>query len=293
MSLTKFGPDLQRRVRGGGERHSALWYLAVGVICLVMLVPMYLLVVNAFKSQQDIVSTPFSLHPARLTLDHLVAAWDNPDFNVPFGYAVTTALVLCVNAVALCVCAPAAYVIARSPRWVFRAALLFFISGMFIPTQVILVPVIFVLRSVGLVGTFPGLVLFMASSTIPFTIFVFTGFIRMMPRSLDEAAALDGAGPYRTLFSVVMPLMKPILATVFILNTLSVWNDFASPQQILGPGSSLYTVTTGVYASVGEYSADYTQVFPTLLLAVLPILVVFVLTQRWVMSGLAAGAVKG
>ena len=133
----------------------------------------------------------------------------------------------------------------------------------------------------------------MASATVPFTIFVFTGFIRMLPTSLDEAAAIDGAGPYRTLWTIILPLMKPILATVFILNTLSVWNDFASPQLILGPGSGLYTVTTGVYASVGEYSADYTQVFPTLLLAVLPILVIFVLTQRWVMSGLAAGAVKG
>jgi raffinose/stachyose/melibiose transport system permease protein len=292
MSVLETAGRLRRR-RDGQERHSALWYVAVALLCLLMLVPMYLLVVNAFKDQQDIVSRPFSLDPAGLTLQHLKDAWSNPDFNIAFGYGVTFALAVCVNVVALGVCVPAAYVIARSSRLVFRIALLFFISGMFIPTQVILVPVIFVLRSVGLMGTFPGLVLFMASTTIPFTIFVFTGFIRMLPRSLDEAASIDGAGPYRIVGQVILPLMKPILATVFILNSLSVWNDFASPQQILGPGSGLYTVTTGVYASVGEYSADYTQVFPTLLLAVLPILVVFVLTQRWVMSGLAAGAVKG
>ncbi len=282
-----------RRAAGRQDRHSAAWYLTVGVLCLLMLIPMYLLVVNAFKDQQDIVSRPFALNPADLTVRHLVDAWNNPDFDIAYGYLITFALVLCVNAVALTVCVPAAYVIARSSRLVFRLALLFFISGMFIPTQVILVPVIFVLRAVGLMGTFPGLVLFMASTTIPFTIFVFTGFIRMLPKSLDEAAAIDGAGPYRIVGQVILPLMKPILATVFILNSLSVWNDFASPQLILGPGSGLYTVTTGVYASVGEYSADYTQVFPTLLLAVLPILVVFVLTQRWVMSGLTAGAVKG
>lgn len=276
-----------------GERRTPTWYAAVTALCLFMLVPMYLLVVNAFKDQRDIVSRPFSLSPGQFTLEHLVAAWNNPDFDIAFGYAVTIGLVICVNIVSIGVCAPAAYVIARSPRPVFGAALLFFISGMFIPTQVILVPVIFVLRALGLMSTFPGLVLFMASATVPFTIFVFTGFIRMLPASLDEAAAIDGAGPYRTLWTIILPLMKPIVATVFILNTLSVWNDFASPQLILGPGSGLYTVTTGVYASVGEYSADYTQVFPTLLLAVLPILVIFVLTQRWVMSGLAAGAVKG
>lgn len=282
-----------KRSRTRDERRSIGWYAAVTALCLLMLVPMYLLVVNAFKDQQDIVSSPFSLVPGRLTLQHLADAWNNPDFDIAFGYGVTFALVACVNIVSIGVCAPAAYVIARSPRRVFRAALLFFIAGMFIPTQVILVPVIFVLRALGLMATFPGLVLFMASTTVPFTIFVFTGFIRMLPSSLDEAAAIDGAGPYRTLVRVILPLMKPIIATVFILNSLSVWNDFASPQLILGPGSGLYTVTTGVYASVGEYSADYTQVFPTLLLAVLPILVVFVLTQRWIMSGLAAGSIKG
>jgi raffinose/stachyose/melibiose transport system permease protein len=282
-----------KRPRASGERRSVGWYAAVTGLCLVMLVPMYLLVVNAFKDQRDIVTRPFSLVPGELTFEHLAAAWNNPDFDILFGYGVTFVLVACVNVLAIGVCGPAAYAIARSPRPVFRVALLFFISGMFIPTQVILVPVIFVLRALGLMATFPGLVLFMASTTVPFTIFVFTGFIRMLPVSLDEAAAMDGAGPYRTLWRIILPLMKPIIATVFILNSLSVWNDFASPQLILGPGSGLYTVTTGVYASVGEYSADYTQVFPTLLLAVLPILVVFVLTQRWVMSGLAAGAVKG
>ncbi|WP_083442078.1 carbohydrate ABC transporter permease [Nitriliruptor alkaliphilus] len=258
-----------------------------------MLVPMYLLVVNAFKDQQAIVRRPFSLNPGEMTVEHLSNAWNNPDFDIAFGYFVTFGLVICVNLLAISVCAPAAYIIARSSRKVFRVALLFFISGMFIPPQAVLVPVIFVLRALGLVGTFPGLVLFMASTTVPFTIFVFTGFIRMLPASLDEAASIDGAGPYRTLWMIIMPLMKPIVATVFILNSLSVWNDFASPQLILGPGSGLYTVTTGVYAAVGEYSADYTQVFPTLLLAVLPILVLFLLTQRWVMSGLSAGSVKG
>src|SRR5262245_58364833 len=102
-----------------------------------MLVPMYLLVVNAFKDQQDILTKPFA--PGPLTFEHLTRAWNNPDFDIAFGYGVTFALVICVNAVALAVCAPAAYVIARSSRRVFGVALLFFISGMFIPTQVILV----------------------------------------------------------------------------------------------------------------------------------------------------------
>ncbi|WP_320774338.1 carbohydrate ABC transporter permease [Streptomyces sp. CRN 30] len=265
----------------------------VSLVSVGMLVPMYLLVVNTFKSQQEILADPFTLDLGTATVQHLADAWNNPDFSIVKGYGVTAALVLCVNALAMGVCAPAAYVLARTPKLLSRLLLFFFVAGMFIPTQVILVPVIFVLRSIGLMGTLPGLILFMTATTIPFTLFVFFGYVRVLPRSLDEAAAIDGAGRYYTLWRIVLPLMRPVIATVFILNSLSVWNDFASPQMILGPGSGIYTVTTGVYAAVGQYSTDYTKVFPTLLLAVIPILAVFVVMQRHVMSGLAAGAVKG
>jgi raffinose/stachyose/melibiose transport system permease protein len=265
----------------------------ISLVSLGMLVPMYLLVVNAFKSQQEILANPFSPGFGSATFQYLADAWNNPDFSILKGYGVTIALVLCVNALAMAMCAPAAYVLARTPRLLSRLLLFFFIAGMFIPTQVILVPVIFVLRSIGLMGTLPGLILFMTATTVPFTLFVFFGYIRVLPRSLDEAAAIDGAGRYYTLWRIILPLMRPIIATVFILNSLSVWNDFASPQMILGPGSGIYTVTTGVYAAVGQYSTDYTKVFPTLLLAVIPILVIFIVMQRHIMSGLAAGAVKG
>ncbi|MEV0009037.1 carbohydrate ABC transporter permease [Streptomyces sp. NPDC051840] len=265
----------------------------IALVSLGMLVPMYLLVVNAFKSQREILADPFSPAFGSASFRYLSDAWNNPDFDILKGYGTTIALVLCVNALGMALCAPAAYVLARTPRTLSRLLLFFFIAGMFIPTQVILVPVIFVLRAVGLMGTMPGLILFMTATTVPFTLFVFFGYIRTLPRSLDEAAAIDGAGRYYTLWRIILPLMRPILATVFILNSLSVWNDFASPQMILGPGSGIYTVTTGVYAAVGQYSTDYTKVFPTLLLAVIPILVIFVAMQRHVMSGLAAGAVKG
>ena len=124
----------------------------IGLVSLGMLVPMYILVVNAFKSQQDILANPFTLDFGSATVQHLADAWNNPDFSILKGYGTTIGLVLCVNVLAMGVCAPAAYVLARTPRTVSRILLFFFIAGMFIPTQVILVPVIFVLRAVGLMG---------------------------------------------------------------------------------------------------------------------------------------------
>ncbi|GAB3086001.1 carbohydrate ABC transporter permease [Isoptericola nanjingensis] len=266
---------------------------AIAVLSVAMLVPLYIVVVNAFKPQQEILLSPLGFDPATATTQFLQDAWTNPNFPVVSGYAVTLFLVVACNVVAIGVSVPTAYVIARTPTVLFRVLLMFFVAGMFIPAQIILVPAIFVLKALHLMGTLPGLVLFMSSTMIPFTLFIFTGYIRMLPRSLDEAAAIDGASQQRVLWRIVFPLMKPIVATAFILNALSAWNDFVSPQLILGPGSSFRTITTGVYAAVSSYTTNYEIVFPTLLLAVVPILLIFVLMQRHVMSGLSAGAVKG
>ncbi|MFI2488931.1 carbohydrate ABC transporter permease [Promicromonospora kroppenstedtii] len=272
---------------------TALRVGLVAVLSIAMLVPMYIMVVNAFKPQQEILLSPLGFDLATLTTEHIAAAWQNTSFPVVEGYAVTLFLVLACNVVAIGASVPAAYTIARTPTPLFRFLLFFFVAGMFVPAQIILVPAIFVLKALGLMGTLAGLVLFMSSTMIPFTLFIFSGYIRMLPRSLDEAASIDGAGRQRILWTIVFPLMRPIVATAFILNALSAWNDFVSPQLILGPGSQFRTITTGVYAAVSTYTTNYEIVFPTLLLAVVPILLIFVLMQRHIMGGLSAGAVKG
>jgi raffinose/stachyose/melibiose transport system permease protein len=260
---------------------------------VLMLVPMYLLVVSAFKSQQDILAHPFSLSPDQLTTEYLRKAATNPDFNILKGYAVTILFVVSVNLLSVALAGPVSYVIARRSERRYRMLLLLFVAGTFIPSQVLVIPVVYTLKFLGLMGTIPGFVLFETTLTLPFSIFLYAGYIMTIPASLDEAAAVDGAGKHRVFWSIVFPLMKPAVVTMVILNTFSVWNDFVNPQIILGPGSGLYTVTTGVYAAVSQYSTDYTVVFPTLLLAVAPLLVVFVLLQKHVISGLTAGATKG
>ncbi|MGW7684169.1 carbohydrate ABC transporter permease [Kribbella sp. NPDC054772] len=263
------------------------------VVSVLMLVPMYLLVVSAFKSQQDILAHPFSLSPDQITTEYLKKAATNPDFNILKGYAVTILFVVSVNVLSVALAGPVSYVIARRSEKRYRMLLLLFVAGTFIPSQVLVIPVVYTLKFLGLMGTIPGFVLFETTLTLPFSIFLYAGYIMTIPASLDEAAAVDGAGKHRVFWSIVFPLMKPAVVTMVILNTFSVWNDFVNPQIILGPGSGLYTVTTGVYAAVSQYSTDYTVVFPTLLLAVAPLLVLFVLLQKHVISGLTAGATKG
>nr|WP_234381135.1 carbohydrate ABC transporter permease [Streptomyces sp. NRRL F-5122] len=283
----------------GRRRHHMLskasfWRLPMLLLAAsFMVIPLWLLVVNAFKSEQDVREAPFGLPLGRLTLAPLRAALTDPDFDVVRAYAITLLFVLLVNVLSLVVSAPVSFVIARgTTRW-HTALLLLFVAGTFVPSQVLLIPVVYVLKYLGLMGTVTGFVLFETALTLPVSVFLYSAYIRTIPRELDQAAAVDGLGRLRTFHLVVLPLMRPIVATAVILHSLSVWNDFANPQIILGPGSGLYTVTTGVYAAVGKYSTHYEVVFPNLLLAVAPALAFFAIMQRHIIGGLTSGAMKG
>ena len=263
------------------------------VTALIMLIPAYLLVVNAVKGQDDILHSPFGLPVDRLSLTYLRAALSAPEYSLFRAYLVTAGFAVAVNVISLVVSAPAAYVIARGTRIRHRALLALFLLGLFIPSQVLVLPVIYVLKALGLMGTVAGFLLYESTLTLPVSMFLYVAYIKTLPRDLDEAARVDGAGPIVTFWQVIFPLMRPAVATAVILHTIGVWTDFVNPQIILGPGSSLHTVTTSVYAAIGRYSTDFTDVYPNLLMAVVPVLVFFVILQRNIVAGLTAGATKG
>lgn len=268
-------------------------WVVLGAGALIMLVPLYIMLISAFKPQEAIIRQPLAITPEMFTLEYLGDAVTSEKFNVIGAYGITLLFVALVNVFGIALSAPVAYVIARGRSKWHIGLLLVFVSGLFIPGQVTLIPVVFVLRLLGLINTIPGFILFETAATLPVTIFLFAAYLRTVPRDIDEAAALDGAGRVRAFWSCIFPIMKPVVATIVVLNSISVWNDFVSPQIILGPSSGIYTVTTGVYAAVGEFQTSYTTVFPTLLLAVAPAIIFFIVMQRHIIGGLVAGATKG
>jgi raffinose/stachyose/melibiose transport system permease protein len=150
-----------------------------------------------------------------------------------------------------------------------------------------------VLKALGLIGTIQGFLAFETTLTVPTTVFLFVAFVQSVPRELDEAARIDGASRYGTFWRVIFPLMRPVVATAMVLNSVGVWTDFVDPQFILGPQSGVYTVTTGVYAAISRLSTDYTVVYPNMLLATAPVIVFYVFMQRRIIGGLTSGAIKG
>ncbi|MFB6715816.1 carbohydrate ABC transporter permease [Streptomyces sp. NPDC056178] len=275
------------------ESRSVVRWVMLALLFVIMIVPVYLLLVNAFKSQDDILDNPFSLPLGGLTLEHLSAAVNSPQYNVIGGYGFTLFLVVVVDVLCIALAGPAAYAIARSLKRRTQLVLLYFLAGTFIPGAAVIIPVIYVLREIGLANTVTGLVAHDVASTLPVSIFLFVGFIRTIPVDIDHAATIDGAGRYRTFWTIIFPLMRPAVVTVLILNSIGIWNDFISPQILLSPSSGHYTVTTAIYAGISQYSTDLTKVFPNLLLAIAPVIIFFIYMQRHIISGLTVGAVKG
>lgn len=267
--------------------------LAVTLLVLVMVGPLYLMLTNAFKSQHDILAKPFGWPSGGFSPKYLTDALTSPDFNVVAAYGVTLLFVVAVNALNLLVVGPASYAISRGGRRYHRAIMLVLLAGLFIPGQTLVIPVIYVLKALGLIGTIPGFLLFETTLTVPTTVFLFVAFVQTVPRELDEAARIDGASRYGTFWRVIFPLMRPVVATAMVLNSIGVWTDFVNPQFILGPQSGVYTVTTGVYAAISRLSTDYTVVYPNMLLATAPVIVFYVFMQKRIIGGLTAGAIKG
>lgn len=264
----------------------------LSLIGIVMLAPLYLLVINSFKSQQDILARPFSfLVP--LSWRYIWAAITAPTYNVPREYLVTAAFVVAVGILCLIITIPAAFAIARgTERW-HRVVMLILLAGLFVPGQAVVIPEVYVLRGLGLIGTVPGFLIFETTLTIPVSVFLFAGYISSIPRELDESASIDGASRLRILTGVIVPLMRPAIATVVILNAVGVWVDYVNPAIILGPVSGIFTVTTGMYAAMTQFTTNFTEVYPNLLLALVPIFIFFIFTQRHIVGGLTSGALRG
>ncbi len=182
----------------------------------------------------------------------------------------------------------AGYILARvTERWG-RIAFAFFMLGLLVPLQLGAFPLYTTFRDLGLLNTIWALVIYYAGLQLPFSIFLYTQFLRTLPIEYEEAATLDGAAPLRVFWSVILPLSRPITGTVIILNAIAIWNDFFTPLLYLN-GSPQATIPVALFQFIGQYNSDYQLVFAGLLIGIIPILVGYFVLQRYVIRGFAGG----
>ncbi|MDU5948848.1 MAG: carbohydrate ABC transporter permease, partial [Paenibacillus macerans] len=175
-------------------------------------------------------------------------------------------------------------------RRFFKLLYLYFVSAMFIPFQIIMLPVVKVTTDLGM-NNIPGLIMLYIVYGLPFNVFVYVGYIRSVPIELEEAARVDGTSTWGTFWRIIFPLLAPISATVVILSSLSTWNDFLLPLILLAEPTQ-YTLPLVQYVFQGQFSTDYNLAFASYLLALLPMVVVYLFLQKWIINGITQGAVK-
>jgi raffinose/stachyose/melibiose transport system permease protein len=276
------GPPAPRS-RGTAQRimvQVVLWCYAA-----IAFGPLLLVFVGSFRTNSEILRQPVGL-PSSLTFDNYIQAWNTASLSTYF----LNSLVVTVVSVFLCVMVSAMAAYALS-RWQFRGRALlaaFFISGLMIPAKLGLLPVFFMYQSLGLIDSRLGLVLLYAASGIPFSIFVIMGFARTFPGDLEEAARLDGANEGRMFFSIALPILRPALAVATIFQFALTWNDFFYPLVLLRSNEK-YTVPVGLTRFFGEFAADRATLFAGLVIALVPVAIVFALATRQIVAGLTAG----
>ena len=270
------------------------------IIAIYILSPFYLVFTNTFKSANDIVANPIGLAGMSFGqfTTNLSNVVNNSNFN--FWYAFGTSAVITVISLALLALlgGMAAWVICRNKTKWSTAIYMTFIASMTIPFQVVMLPLISTFRDVGkflgisMLQSFPGIIFAYCGFGGAMTVFILTGFIKGIPYELEEAAAIDGCTPEGTFFRIIFPLLKPVIMTVTILNGMWIWNDYLLPSLMLGQNGKVKTLPVAVQAFVGSYVKQWDLILTAALLAMIPMIIIFLIGQKQIMSGMVDGAIK-
>lgn len=270
------------------RRRSVVRSVVVLIIALICAVPLWYILINTFKTVPDMATNPLGL-PKQWTLRNYTRAFA----TVPIVRSLVNTLIVTFFGVLFQVLigALAAYgMILRKSIFTSVIGVILMIAFV-IPTQSTLIPLYRMESSVGLVNTLLGLIIMYLGGAV-FCYFLIVGYMQSLPFEVIEAARIDGAGPLRIFWSIVLPLIRPILTTVVVFQTMSTWNDFMTANVFIS-SSNLRTIVLQVYNAVGQFTTDWPSFMTITVLALIPVFIFFIFCQKWIVSGLIAGAVKG
>ena len=281
-----------RRARPGNRRRANWWLSALAILSfsVVFLVPFAFIVLTAVKDRQQAALLSFSWPTNLQLVENLKTVLQTRDYLLVIAFINSLMLTVASVTMMVVLASMVAFVLQRrANRW--NGPINFLIlSGLIIPPAV--VPTIWVLQGLHLFKTLGGLILIEVAFGLPFCILLFRAFISTIPRSLDEAAIIDGASPLRLFFRVIFPLLRPVVITVIVVQSVVVFNDFANPLYFL-PGEQNATVQLTLLNFQSQFNTSYNLLFMDILLITIPPLVMYMFFNRKIVAGLTAGAIKG
>jgi len=267
----------------------AFVYLLLIVYALVNVYPIFWMALNSFKTNAEFSRNPFGF-PQDMFLDNYRIAWETARLETYF----LNSIFVSVAAMALTVLSGslASYVFSRFSfkwgKWVYW----FFVLGMLIPIHATLVPLFIQMRQIGLLNTYAGIILPYIAFNLPITVFILTSFMKSFSPEIEESAIMDGCGVFRVFWNIILPMSGPALATVVILNFINNWNEFSFALVLINE-ESLKTLPLGLANFSGQFTTNYGAQMAGLTMAILPVILIFLLLEKYVVKGMTAGAVKG
>ncbi|MDQ8734146.1 carbohydrate ABC transporter permease [Paenibacillus sp. LHD-38] len=259
------------------------------IVGLLFLAPFYFLLVNSVKPFGEIMTNSASW-PQVFNWENYSRAWKLTRFPQAFSNSMIITVVTVV--LTALISAMGAYRMVRANTRFNRVLFMLFVAAMVIPFQSIMIPLLKVVNVLGVNNSMYGLIMCYLGLGAPLSLFLFHGFIKAIPLEIEEAATVDGCNPITVFFRIVLPLLKPMLMTVIILNCLWVWNDYLLPSLILQK-PDMRTIPLATFAFFGQYTKQWDLALPALVLGIAPIVAFFLLLQRYIVEGVAAGSVKG
>ncbi|MEI7883890.1 MAG: carbohydrate ABC transporter permease [Clostridia bacterium] len=269
---------------------SALLTIVMGIIALLWIIPVYYLVINAFKPLKDVVIRTGAF-PTTLFLQNFIDVWKMTDY--PLLFANSFIITSCSVALIVLFSSMAGYKLARSSGKVANLTILYFLVALVIPFQSIMIPLVKLMSQLHLANSKIGIIILYTALQSPMSIYLYYGAVKCISPSLEESATIDGAGPIRTFFSIIFPLLSPMTSTIVILNTLWLWNDFLLPLVLISDATKK-TIPLGTSALMfGSFMNKWNLGITSILLATIPMLVVYLVLQKYIVKGITEGSVKG
>lgn len=262
--------------------------LACGL--LLILFPLYLVLINAFKTLEE-AGRNFFAFPERLNVGNFIELFTNSNYWV---FLRNSLKITVISVGLILILVPSvSYAVARNfEKGYYKTVYYYLLMGLFIPSQVIMLPVTKMMTKLNMLNH-TGLITLYAAFSLTQGVFLFVNYIRGLPYEIEESAQIDGCGVFGTYVRIVLPLVKPMISTLLIMDTLWIWNDFMLPLLMLNRAQEIWTLPLFQYNFKTEYSFNYTMAFTAYLLAMLPMLIIYCLGQKYIIKGLTAGSVKG
>lgn len=265
------------------------WHGVMLIVCAIVLIPIVMVFLGSFKTVPEFFDRPYGL-PEAFDPFNYVKAWDEANLQrATLNSLIATVLGVGISTILACL---AAYGIARFSFPLRMPVRMTFVGGLVVPVQLIIIPIFVMFRTTGLLGSIWSLVLVYSVLGIPLAVLVMTGFFQALPRDLEEAARIDGANHLEIFWRIMLPLTRPALAAVVILNGVWMWNDFFLGLILLTSEES-QTLPVGIMAFRGSYTTEWGLIFASVCISVAPVVIAYLLLSRQFIAGLTAGSVKG